>query len=131
MLSFGWMFARALALRCPNCGGGGVLASWFHLKTRCPRCGLAFERNESPDYFLGGMMFNIALAESAYAAIMVLWVVLSWPAVPWDLLEYIGVPFMIAAPFIFYPISKLVFLAFDIAFRPLRPDELDPRQRPI
>ena len=45
------LFARALTLRCPNCGARGIVASWFKLGPACPRCRLRPERGES-DYFL-------------------------------------------------------------------------------
>jgi hypothetical protein len=31
---------------------------------------------------------------------------------------------MIVAPFVFFPFSKTLFLAFDLVFRPPTPDEL-------
>ena len=124
MLRILMLMGRALRLRCPHCGGRGVVGSWFHLRERCPSCGLALERNEGEDYFLGGMMFNIVLSELAYAGLMVAWIVLTWPTPPWTLLEYVGVPFMVAAPFAFYPFSRTAWLAFDLWFRPPRVDEL-------
>ena len=115
---------RALALRCPNCGGGGLFASWFRMRPACPTCGLPLERNEGEDYFLGGMMFNIVLAEIVYIAGMVAWIVAAWPSPPWDIIQYVGIPFMFAAPFLLYPVSKTVWLAFDLLFRPATPDEI-------
>jgi hypothetical protein len=50
--------------------------------------------------------------------------VMTWPSPPWRLLQYGGVPLMIVAPFVFYPFSKTLFLAFDLAFRPPTRDEL-------
>jgi uncharacterized protein (DUF983 family) len=118
------LMLRALALRCPNCGGGGVFSSWFRIKTQCETCGLAFERNEGEDYFLGGMMFNIVLAELVYIGAMVIWIMITWPTPPWTIIQYIGVPFMAVVPFLFYPMSKTVWLAFDLLFRPATADEL-------
>lgn len=34
------VIARGLRCRCPNCGGRGLLASWFHLRKACAQCGL-------------------------------------------------------------------------------------------
>jgi len=31
---------RALRLRCPNCGAGRVMRSWFTMNRRCAACGL-------------------------------------------------------------------------------------------
>ena len=117
------LFLRALALRCPNCGGGGIFASWFHLREHCPHCGLALERQEASDHYLGGMMFNIVLAEVIYLAGMLIWIVATWPNPPWNLVEYLGIPFMVLAPIILYPLSRTIWLAFDLAFRPPRPEE--------
>ena len=48
------------------------------------------------------------------------------PDPPWGLLEYGGITLMIIAPFVFFPFSKTVFLAFDLVFRPAAQDELTP-----
>ena len=56
------LFARGLSLRCPHCGAGGLLESWFRLRPKCPVCGLRTDRGEE-DFFLGGMMWNIVFSE--------------------------------------------------------------------
>jgi len=119
-------FLRALLVRCPHCGSAGVFASWFRMREHCPRCGLRLERGEGEDYFLGGMMFNIVLSELVFAGGIVIWLIVTWPAAPWTLIEMVGIPFMALAPVLFYPASRTVWLAFDIAFRPVRPEELRP-----
>ena len=119
------LVARALTLRCPNCGARGILASWFKLVPACPRCGLRPERGES-DYFLGGMMFNIALAEGVFVLVLIVTLVVTWPRVPWSLLQYGAPAAMVLAPIILYPFSKLVWLAFDLSLRPATPNELCP-----
>lgn len=63
-------------------------------------------------------MFNIVAAELVFAAIFLSVVVATWPSPPWDVLLYGGVILMIVAPFLLYPFSKTVFLAFDLIFRP-------------
>lgn len=120
------LFARAFALRCPHCGGGHLFRSWFRMRERCERCGLPLERHEGEDYFLGGMMLNIIVAELVFVAGLLVWGALTWPNPPWDLFEYIGVPFMVLAPLLFYRHSKVLWLAFDLCFRPARPEELHP-----
>ena len=101
------------------------MASWFRMKPRCPTCGLLLDRHEGSDYYLGGMMLNIVLSELVYTAAMITWLLVTWPHPPWDLLEWVGVPAMAAAPFLLYPISKTVWLAFDLAFRPARPEDFE------
>ncbi len=118
------LFARALTLRCPHCGARGVLASWFKLARACPRCRIRLERGES-DYFLGGMMFNIALAEGVFVILLIATLALTWPRVPWTLLEYGTPAAMVLAPVMLYPFSKLVWLAFDLMLRPVVPSDLE------
>ena len=119
------LFARALTLRCPHCGSRGILASWFKLASACPRCHLRPDRGES-DYFLGGMMFNIALAEAVFVIVLIVTLVVTWPRVPWSLLQY-GVPAaMVLAPILLYPFSRLVWLAFDLTLRPAVPNDFSP-----
>jgi len=94
-------FARALRLRCPDCGAGPVTQRWFGIRPACPRCRLRLDRGE-PDYFLG-----------------------AWPTPPWNAIYYGGIVGMILAPVFFYPFSKLCWLAFDLMFRPPRPEDFE------
>ncbi len=115
---------RAARLRCPVCGSRGLLQSWMKLRPRCPTCGLRVNRGEH-DFFLGAMMFNIALAEGTLAIVLVGLLIALWPNVPWTALE-IGAPIlMIIAPFLFYPFSQTIWLAFDLLLHPLTEEELD------
>jgi hypothetical protein len=68
-------------------------------------------------------MFNIIAAELAFAAVFIAVMVATWPSPPWDLLLYGGIVLMIVAPFLFFPFSKTIFLAFDLVFRPAEPVE--------
>lgn len=111
------LFGRALRLRCPNCGRGKPFVSWFRMRAHCEVCGIAFERGEA-GYQVGSYMFNIIAAELLFAAIFLAVVVFTWPSPPWELLQYGGVALMIVAPFVFFPFTKTLFLAFDLVFRP-------------
>ncbi len=65
-------------------------------------------------------MFNLVLSELLFALVFVSVLVLRWPAIPWDAIQ-IGAPLgMFIAPIALYPVSKLVWLAVDLAFRPDR-----------
>ena len=35
------LVGRALRLRCPNCGGRGVLRHWLQTRSTCPHCGIS------------------------------------------------------------------------------------------
>jgi uncharacterized protein (DUF983 family) len=117
------LFARGLTLRCPHCGSGDLLESWFRFRPKCRGCGLRTDRGEE-DFFLGGMMWNIVLAEGALLVCAVLVGIATWPDVPWLLLQWGGVALMAAVPFLFYPLSLTVWLASDILIRPVTAEEL-------
>jgi len=119
-------FVRALRRRCPHCGAGPVTVRWFALQPVCPRCGLRLDRGEQ-DYFLGAIVFNMAFAEGLFALGLIGVLLWTYPSPPWDALYYGGIAGMILAPIFFYPFSKLCWLAFDLAFRPARPKDFEPR----
>jgi uncharacterized protein (DUF983 family) len=116
-------FGRALRLRCPNCGQGKAFESWFGMRRRCPVCAFKFERGEE-GYQVGAYMFNIVAAELFFLLLFIVIIVLTWPSPPWTLLQYGGIAAMVIAPFVFYPFSKSLFLAFDLLFRPAAPEDL-------
>jgi uncharacterized protein (DUF983 family) len=123
------LFWRAVRLRCPNCGGAPLFDSWLRMRSHCPRCGLPMERGEQ-GYQVGSYMFNIIAAELIFAAIFLGVLLATWPSPPWDLLLYGGMGLMVIMPFLFFPFSKTLFLAFDLTFRPASPEELGPMQAP-
>lgn len=114
---------RALRLRCPRCGTGKVTVRWLRLRPACLNCGLRLDRGES-DYWLGAMLFNLIAAETLFAMGLVTLLVLTWPHPPWEALQWGSIVAMIVAPLILFPFSKLLWLAFDLVFRPLTPEDL-------
>jgi uncharacterized protein (DUF983 family) len=119
------VLGRAARLRCPHCGGGPVMRTWFKMRDRCGNCGLAIERGER-DYFIGSMLFNLVVSEMLFAIVFVAVMLIEWPNVPWDTLQWAAPLGMLAAPFALFPFSKLAWLGFDILLRPVTPDELRP-----
>lgn len=117
------LYGRAAILRCPHCGGGGLLESWFRLRPKCPTCGLRTDRGEE-DFFLGAMMFNLVLAEGLLAIVMVILLVVTWPQVPWTFLQYGLVLLIAAAPFFFFPFARTIWLASDLLMRPVTDEEM-------
>ncbi len=113
---------RALRLRCPNCGGGGILRHWLKLHESCPTCEIHFERGEE-GYWVGAYMFNLIAAEQLWAGSMVALLWWTWPSPPWELFLTGGVALMIVAPVLFFPFARTLFLAFDLIFRPPKPDD--------
>ena len=117
------LFGRAFRLRCANCGGRPIFRSWFRMREYCPVCGIPLERGE-PGYQVGSYMFNIIASELVFAILLIVVLVVTWPDPPWKLLQYGGIALMVLAPFLLYPFSKTLFLAFDLLFRPATPEEL-------
>ncbi len=111
------LFLRAVRRHCPRCGGGPLFRHWINMVDRCPVCALDFTRGES-GYQLGAMWFNLLLAEAVSVGVFLITVALTWPNPPWDRLQIMGPLEAIISPLFFYPFSKTLFLAFDLAMRP-------------
>jgi uncharacterized protein (DUF983 family) len=112
------LIGRALLLRCPRCGAGGLFVSWFKMRERCPRCGFRLQRGEEHDYWIGGYMFNVVLSEMLAVLVVGSAILLTWPNVPWRPIWFGAIALMVAAPFLLFPVSRTVWLAFDLMFRP-------------
>jgi uncharacterized protein (DUF983 family) len=110
---------RALTLRCPACGGGGLFRRWLLLQPACPHCGLATDRG-TPDHFVGAYLVNLIVAELLFATAFGAWVLLVWPDVPWDRIELVLVGAMLLAPVLLYPFTRTIWLAADLILDPRR-----------
>jgi uncharacterized protein (DUF983 family) len=108
---------QALRLRCPRCGSRGLFRSYFSLQRTCPSCGLVLDRGE-PDYWIGGYTVNFIAAEMLVSLVLLVVILVTWPDVPWDAVMYGGVGLAILVPILFYPMSKMLWLAWDYCFRP-------------
>jgi uncharacterized protein (DUF983 family) len=117
------MLWRALILRCPHCGSTGILANWFHLKERCPRCRLHLEREED-DYFLGAYMIALMFMEGLFAFAFLIVLVVTWPNPPWDVIQWGGAVLLFVGIIAAYPFAKTIWLAIDLVFRPVSSKEL-------
>jgi uncharacterized protein (DUF983 family) len=117
-------FRRALLLRCPRCGGRGIMRGWLHMRDACPTCGLMLERGESSDFWIGAYVFNLAAGEVVAFGIPILWVILTWPNPPWTAIEIVAVILAIGLPFLFFPFSRTLWLAWDLSFRPFEPGDV-------
>jgi uncharacterized protein (DUF983 family) len=115
LLHLAW---RGWTKRCPSCGNGGIFESWTKLRPDCPTCGFVFEREEG--YWTGAMGANIIVTELVFVALMVTVFVVTWPDSPVREMIIGAIVFNITFPIFFYPFSKTVWMAFDIAFHPPR-----------
>lgn len=94
-----------------------MFLSWFQPAPSCPACGLRFERGEE-GYWVGSYMFNIVASELCFAGAAIAVIVGTWPSPPWTLITVGGVALMLLIPLVFLPFSKMLFLSFDLCFRP-------------
>ena len=117
------MLVRALTLRCPHCGSRGVLASWFRLRDRCPRCKLHLHRQEN-DFFLGAYVIMLMTVEMLFGIGLLIVLIVTWPDPPWTAIQWVGAIVLAAGVLIAYPFSKTLFLAIDLIFRPVSRTEL-------
>ena len=133
MPSFGQtarVVARAFRLRCPQCGGGAVLAAWRPgrpwgvVLPNCAQCCFRYERSDDR-YFAGAMFVNLLSAELIFFVSFVSGILLTWPNVPWDAFTYGGAAAMLLLPALLYPVSKVFWLAADVLVRPVARSELD------
>jgi len=111
------LFSRALLLRCPVCGGGGLFVHWFKIKERCPTCDFVFARGES-GYQLGSMAIDLVVP-------LIIWffaffgiLIVTWPSPPWTLLQWGSVAFMVLFPLALYPVSHTLAIGLDLLVRP-------------
>jgi uncharacterized protein (DUF983 family) len=108
------LFWRALLLRCPYCGKGHLFRHGYTMNDHCSNCGWMFEREEG--YWTGAIAVNLVVAEMlAAAAAIPLAIVQASPL----LVMSIGIPLVIALPFLFYRHSKSFWMALDFLIHPV------------
>jgi uncharacterized protein (DUF983 family) len=120
-VGFFTLLFRGLRKQCPVCGSAGLYGSWLNIHDHCPRCGFRFERD--PGYWVGAMMVNTAVAIGGFVVVFVGLVAATWPETPWTLLTLSSIVVMALVPVVFYPFSKTVWMALDVAVRPVMQEE--------
>ena len=123
------LLRRGLALRCPLCGGGGLFRHWFTIVERCPRCGFRLERIEG--HWLGALGMNTTVSFTEVLIAVIAAVALTWPDGSTTAAVIGIVATAVIVPLLFFPVSKTLWSAIDLAMRPLEPeDDVDPRWIP-
>jgi uncharacterized protein (DUF983 family) len=122
------LLARGLALHCPVCGGGRLFRRWFIMRERCPRCGFRLERIEG--HWLGALGINTIVTFGAVLTAVVAGFLATYPGPAAPAIAAV-VATAIIVPLAFFPVSKTLWSAIDLAMRPLEPDDdVDPRWIP-
>lgn len=115
---------RGCRLRCGVCGTGGLFRRWFTMVDDCPTCGLHFERVEG--HWIGAIGINTIVTFGLLLVTMVVGFVLTVPDVPVGALTAVTVGVGVGCSVAFYPVSKTLWTAIDLAMRPPGPDEVYP-----
>jgi uncharacterized protein (DUF983 family) len=123
------LLTRGCLRRCPLCGGGNLFRTWFTIKDRCPRCDFRLERIEG--HWLGALGLNSIVSLGA----VLVAVIAVFAATYGDESPVVALTIVVAValvvPLAFYPVSKTLWSAIDLAMRPLEPDDdVDPRWIP-
>ena len=109
------MLGRGFLKHCPRCGRGKLFPHWFTMLPACPSCGHQFERHASDAFFLGAFAINFGVTELVLAIIIFFGFLLTWPDTPTGLLIAIACVETIVVPLVFYPFSKTIWAAIDLA----------------
>jgi uncharacterized protein (DUF983 family) len=123
------VLARGILRRCPLCGSFDVFESYFRMRPRCPRCNLSLDRVEG--HWIGALGMNTIVSFGMLGLTLVVGLVLTWPDPPAIPLLVACVTVAIVVPILFFPVSRTLWSAIDLAMRPLEPrDQIDPRWIP-
>lgn len=120
---------RGLLRRCPLCGSRGIFTSWYHQRDRCPVCNYPTTRVE--DQWIGSLGMNIIVSFALLFATIAVGFAVTYPDPPVGVLLTIAVVVAAVFPVAFFPISRSLWSAIDLAMRPPEPDDdVDPRYLP-
>jgi uncharacterized protein (DUF983 family) len=108
------MLARAVRKRCPLCGSKGLFTGWTRLRDTCPGCGYRFERESG--YWVGAIIINLAVTEVLFGIMFITTLLATAPEVPWQPLLAVALATNGIFPWIFYPLSKTIWMAVDLYF---------------
>jgi len=112
------MLGRGIARHCPRCAARPVFVSWFRMVERCPGCGLQFEREN--DFFLGAYMVNLGVTEGLLLVGLFVYIfaAVDNPDLPVAPVVVIAIVLAVAGPLVFFPFSRTIWSAIDLAMRP-------------
>lgn len=94
------------------------------MRDECPHCGLMLERGESSDFWIGAYVFNLVAGEVVAFGVPIAWAVATWPNPPWTPIEIAAATLAVGLPFLFFPFSRTLWLAWDLSFRPSEPGDV-------
>ena len=69
-------------------------------------------------------MVSLIAMECVFALGFLVVLLVTWPDPPWDAIQWVGGAVLVASILGSYPFAKTVWLAVDLMFRPVGPNEL-------
>lgn len=123
------LLGRGFTRRCPLCGRRGIFTSWFHQADRCPTCN--FPTTRVDDQWIGALGVNTIVSFTALVAVIAVGFGITYPDPPVGMILAVTVTVAAVVPVVFYPVSRSLWSAIDLAMRPPEPgDDVDPRHLP-
>lgn len=105
---------RALALRCPRCGGAQLFSGWLTMRSECALCGLRFERAQG--YWVGAIYINYGVTTSlALGGYFLLW---AYTDLSTAAQLAVWIPFLLVFPLWFFRYSRSLWLALEFSLNP-------------
>lgn len=126
--SRGKLLRRGLTGRCAVCGKSRLTLAWVKVSSHCPRCHLPLERKEG--HFVGAVGMNTIVTFGVILIAVVVGAIVTSPETPVVALSIIVASLGLFVSVAFFPISKTLWSAIDVAMVPLEPGEVDPRYDP-
>jgi uncharacterized protein (DUF983 family) len=120
-LKTGTVLRRGFAKHCPVCGQGHLFRQWLRMVPECPRCGLHFQR--VPGHWLGSWFLNVCVVQTVVVLTLIVGVAATYPEPPMVALTVLTVLFALLTPLVFFPYSRTIWCAIDLAMRPLEFDD--------
>lgn len=106
------IFGRSLIMRCPRCGEGKLMKSWFTTNTDCSNCHLFFDHEEG--FWIGAIFVNL-ITTMVLIILGMLYTINATDLSMWTQIIVLAI-FGLVFPIVFYPVSLSIWLAMNYFF---------------
>lgn len=108
-----------------------MFTSWFTMADRCPVCRLRFEREN--DFFLGAYVVNLGITEGLLLLGLFGYILaaVNDPDLPVAPVVVVALVLAVLGPLAFFPFSRTIWSAIDLAMRPVPFDDPIPVTPPV
>jgi uncharacterized protein (DUF983 family) len=117
----GVLLWRGITRSCAVCGRRGLTRRGVTLCEDCPRCGFHFERR--PGHFTGAVGMSTIITFGLLLITLLIGLVIQWPDINPGPLLAVMIPIAILVPLVFHPTAKTLWVAIDLAMKPLEAGE--------